>query len=107
MRRSVAATGRRQPMKADTVTISTWLVRTLSRNALLVVLILLVAVFALLLPDSFPTLFNLRIILSEKSVVALLALAVLVPLSAGHYDLSVGSLLGITHILAIGLQVKN
>jgi ribose transport system permease protein len=81
--------------------------RVASRNALLVVLILLVVVFSILLPDTFPTAFNFRTILSEKSVVALLALAVLVPLSAGHYDLSVGNLLGLVHILVIGLQVKN
>jgi ribose transport system permease protein len=74
---------------------------------LLVVLVLLVVVFTALLPNTFPTAFNFRTILSEKSVVALLALAVLVPLSAGHYDLSVGSMLGLVHILAIGLQVKN
>ncbi len=70
-------------------------------------LVLLVVTFTALLPNTFPTSFNFRAILSEKSVVALLALAVFVPLSAGHYDLSVGSLLGLVHILAIGLQVKN
>jgi ribose transport system permease protein len=31
--------------------------------------------FSLLLPDTFPTLFNLRAILADKSVIALLALA--------------------------------
>jgi ribose transport system permease protein len=71
------------------------------------VLFVLLVTFTILLPDTFPTAFNFRTILSEKSVVALLALAVLVPLSAGHYDLSVGSVLGLAHILAIGLQVKN
>ena len=81
--------------------------RALSRNALLLVLILLLAIFSALLPSTFPTAFNFRTILSEKSVVALLALSVLVPLSANQYDLSVGYLLGIVHILAIGLQVKN
>lgn len=84
-----------------------WLGRFGSRNALLVVLIVAILIFSLLLPDTFPTAFNFRTILSEKSVVALLALAVLVPLSAGHYDLSVGYLLGLVHILAIALQVKN
>ncbi len=86
---------------------SSRLAQFLSRNALFVVLVLLVVTFAALLPNTFPTAFNFRTILSEKSVVALLALAVLVPLSAGHYDLSVGSQLGLVHILVIGLQVKN
>ncbi|MCB1486525.1 MAG: ABC transporter permease [Bauldia sp.] len=79
----------------------------MSRNALLVVLILLLATFSILLPDTFPTAFNFRTVLNEKAIVALLALAVLVPLSAGNYDLSVGSVLGLAHILTIGLQVKN
>ena len=79
----------------------------MSRNALLVVLILLLVAFSILLPNTFPTAFNFRTVLNEKSIVALLALAVLVPLSAGHYDLSVGSVLGLAHILTIGLQVKN
>ena len=59
------------------------------------------------MPDSYPTAFNFKSILGEKSIVAILALAVLIPLSAGHYDLSVGSLIGISHILAIGLQVNG
>jgi ribose transport system permease protein len=84
-----------------------WIVRAISRNALLVVLVLLIVIFSALLPSTFPTAFNFRTILSEKSVVALLALSVLVPLSANQYDLSVGYLLGIVHILSIGLQVKN
>ena len=84
-----------------------WIVRAVSRNALLVVLVLLIVIFSALLPSTFPTAFNFRTLLSEKSVVALLALSVLVPLSANQYDLSVGYLLGIVHILAIGLQVKN
>lgn len=90
-----------------TAQIRQWLGRSLSRNALLVVLVLLIVAFTILLPNTFPTAFNFRTILGEKSVVALLALAVLVPLSAGHYDLSVGSVLGVVHILVIGLQVKN
>ena len=87
--------------------ISTWLTRILSRNALLVVLALLIVTFTLLLPHTFPTAFNFRLLSSEKSVVALLALAVLVPLSANHYDLSVGSVLGLVAIITIGFQVNS
>ena len=87
--------------------ISTWIARILSRNALLVVLALLIVTFTLLLPHTFPTAFNFRLLSSEKSVVALLALAVLVPLSANHYDLSVGSVLGLVAIITIGFQVNS
>jgi ribose transport system permease protein len=87
--------------------ISTWLARALSRYALLFVLALLMVTFTILLPHTFPTAFNFRLLSSEKSVVALLALAVLVPLSANHYDLSVGSVLGLVAIITIGFQVKS
>ena len=95
------------PRSVARVDAGSWLARAISRNALLVVLALLIVIFSTLLPSTFPTAFNFRTILSEKSVVALLALSVLVPLSANHYDLSVGYVLGIVHILVIGLQVKN
>jgi ribose transport system permease protein len=71
---------------------------------LLVLLILLLTVFSLLRPDTFPTFFNIRSILNNKSVQALLALAVFIPMTANHFDLSAGFNLGISQVLAIGLQ---
>jgi ribose transport system permease protein len=41
---------------------------------------------------------------NNKSVQALLALAVFLPMTANHFDLSVGFLLGISQVLVIGLQ---
>jgi ribose transport system permease protein len=73
---------------------------------LLLALIVAAVAFSIALPDTFPTRFNINSILSAKSVVALTALAVLVPLAANEYDLSVGYVVGLTHILAIGLQTK-
>ena len=61
-------------------------------------------VFSALKPDTFPTAFNIRSIVNNKSVQALLALAVFVPMTANHFDLSVGFLLGISQVLVIGLQ---
>jgi ribose transport system permease protein len=71
---------------------------------LLVLLVVLLIVFSLLRPDTFPTLFNIRSILNNKSVQALLALAVFIPMTANHFDLSAGFNLGISQVLAIGLQ---
>ena len=78
--------------------------RAISVWGLLVLLVLLVIVFSILRPDTFPTLFNIKSILNNKSVQALLALAVFIPMTANHFDLSAGFNLGISQVLAIGLQ---
>jgi ribose transport system permease protein len=66
--------------------------------------IVLVILFSLTLPDTFPTMFNLRSILSDKSIVALLALAAILPMIAGRIDLTIGYGIVLWHILAISLQ---
>lgn len=78
-----------------------------AKFGLLVLLVLIFAFFSILLPSSFPTLFNIRSLINTKAPVVLLALAVLVPICAGHFDLSVGYTVGLMHILAVGLQVKQ
>src|SRR6202795_4603278 len=78
--------------------------RAISVWGLLVLLILLLIVFSLLKPDTFPTFFNIKSILNNKSVQALVALAVFIPMTANHFDLSAGFNLGISQVLAIGLQ---
>ncbi len=79
----------------------------LSRNALVVIWALLVIFFWRLLPDSFLSGDNIRATLTNYSVSALMALAVLVPLVCNQFDLSVGYVLGLVNILAVGLQVKS
>jgi ribose transport system permease protein len=71
---------------------------------LLVLLVVLIAVFSALKPDTFPTYFNFRSIINNRAISALLALAVFLPMTANHFDLSVGFLLGIAQVLVIGLQ---
>ena len=66
----------------------------------------LALLFSALLPDTFPTLFNLRAILSDKSVIALLALAATIPMITGKIDLTVGYGIVLWHILAISLQTR-
>lgn len=66
--------------------------------------LILVVLFSALLPDTFPTIFNLRSILSDKSIVALLALAAILPMIAGRIDLTIGYGIVLWHILAISLQ---
>ena len=78
-----------------------------SRWGLLILLVLLIAIFSALKPDTFPTYFNLRSIVTNKSVQALLALAVFLPMTANHFDLSAGFLLGIAQVLVIGFQAQG
>lgn len=81
--------------------------RLLTSYSLLIITALLIIGFSLLLPRTFPTEFNVRSILGTQSVIALLALAVMIPLAAGQYDLSVGFVLGITEMAVIGMQVDQ
>ena len=71
---------------------------------LLVLFVVLLVVFSLLKPDTFLTYFNIRSILSNKSVQLLVALSVFIPMVANQFDLSAGFNVGISQVLAIGLQ---
>jgi ribose transport system permease protein len=73
---------------------------------LVVLTVMLAALFSIMLPDTFPTLFNLRAILADKSVIAILALAATIPMITGKIDLTVGYGIVLWHILAISLQTK-
>ncbi|WP_419913759.1 ABC transporter permease [Hoeflea sp.] len=64
----------------------------------------LIILFSILLPDTFPTLLNLRAIISDKAIIALLSLAAMIPMAAGRIDLTVGYGIVLWHILAISLQ---
>src|ERR1700733_2540533 len=67
--------------------------RLVERVALLVVWLLLIAAYGAAMPKSFPTWGNFSIIFASYAPAALLALAIIVPLTAGDYDLSVGATL--------------
>jgi ribose transport system permease protein len=87
--------------------VSSVVFRFLSAYGLFALLVLLLIGFSALLPNTFPTAFNLRSILSDKSVIALLALAEMVPVATNQFDLSIGYHIGLAHILVVGLQVNQ
>lgn len=68
---------------------------------ILVFLVLMIVVFSLLMPGTFATPGNFRQILADQAVPGILALAVILPLTAGEFDLSVGANLGICTIAGI------
>lgn len=71
---------------------------------LLVVLIGLIVLFSILKPNTFLTYFNFQAIVGSKSIQAMIALAAMIPIAANRWDLSVAFVLGISQVLAIGLQ---
>ena len=73
---------------------------------LVILAVLLGVLFSLLLPETFPTMINLRSIIGDKAIIAILSLAVMIPMVTGKIDLTVGYGIVLWHILAISLQTK-
>jgi ribose transport system permease protein len=77
------------------------------RYALVGALILTIVVFSLLEPTRFFTLENFQTTLSIQAIPLLLALGILPALAAGEYDLSVGSVMGLSLVLVGYLNVQH
>ncbi|RJT39570.1 ABC transporter permease [Mesorhizobium waimense] len=78
--------------------------RLLPVYGLVILTVVLILLFSILLPNTFPTLLNLRSIVSDKAIIALLSLAAMIPMASGRIDLTVGYGIVLWHILAISLQ---
>lgn len=61
---------------------------------------LLIVIFSALKPHTFPNAGTVQLILNQNAITGLVALGLLLPLSAGLYDLSVGSVVGLSGIAA-------
>jgi ribose transport system permease protein len=95
-----------EPTKDELRGLSTWqkLARLAPTYGLVILMFGLIILFSVLLPNTFPTVLNLRSILSDKAIIALLSLAAMIPMVAGRIDLTVGYGIVLWHILAISLQ---
>jgi len=69
------------------------------RFGILVAWAVIIAMFSVVEPNTFFTFANLRIVLGTQAVLLILALALLLPLTVGEFDLSVTGALGIALIL--------
>lgn len=79
----------------------------LAERYALVGLVASIAIFFSVLPASagtFVTSANLRFLSADQSVTILLALAVLIPLVAGHFDFSVGAIAATSSVITAGLM---
>lgn len=64
-------------------------------------------VFSVWKPKTFPTSITLHSVAAQQAIGAMMAIAVLVPLAAGAYDLSVGATINFSTILVSVLQVNE
>ncbi len=98
--------GALEPTKADLkgLPFGRRVVRFLPVYGLVILTAFLIVLFSILLPNTFPTMLNLRAIVSDKAIIALLSLGAMIPMAAGRIDLTVGYGIVLWHILAISLQ---
>lgn len=84
------------------------LIVLLERYALVILLAALIVFFSILpsTGGSFLTLANLRNVAANEAVIAIAALAAMVPLVAGQFDVSIGAVLGMVSIAVAALTVK-
>jgi ribose transport system permease protein len=96
-----------EPTRPELVGLTRWqaAARLLPIYGLPILALALAAFFSILLPDSFPTILNVRSILSDKAIIVLLSLGVMLPMMTGRIDLTIGFGIVMWHILAISLQV--
>ncbi|QWC84488.1 ABC transporter permease [Nocardioidaceae bacterium] len=77
------------------------------RFALLGVWALLIIVFSLLVPDTFPTTANVSNMLGSQAVLLILALGLIIPLRTGDLDLSIASTLNLAAVVVAVLNVNK
>jgi ribose transport system permease protein len=66
-----------------------------------------IVVFGIWVPHLFLTMSTVHSLASQNSVLAMIAIAVLIPLAAGAYDLSVGAVVNLSTIMVTSLQSKQ
>lgn len=67
----------------------------------------IILVFAIAIPDSFLTSTTAKSIASDESITAIVALAALIPLACGCFDISVAQLVGTSAVVAGSLMSKS
>jgi ribose transport system permease protein len=70
-------------------------------------LAIFILIFSLWVPDEFPTISTVHLIASTQSVAGLCALALLLPMVTGHFDVSIGANAGLCGMIAVKLQTSH
>lgn len=77
-------------------------IRTVIANfGVLIALLLLFAFFSIYLGETFASWGNVETIITQQAIMGILALAVMIPLIVGEFDLSIAANLGINAVLSI------
>lgn len=71
------------------------------------VLVVIVILFSILAPDTFPTWDTVKSILNENATIAILSLALVVPLSTRVFDLSIGNVVALITVTVAWLVVTH
>jgi ribose transport system permease protein len=79
----------------------------LERSGLVLTWIVMIAVFSALRPDTFATSANFSTILGSQAVLVVLALGVIIVLTAGDYDLSIAGVLALSAMMIAVLNAKH
>lgn len=77
------------------------------RYALVFVWLVVIVLFGILRPSTFLTLANLQNILGSQAVIVVLTLGLIIPMTAGDYDLSIASVLSLSSMTVALLNVDN
>jgi ribose transport system permease protein len=86
-----------------------WTIRNLGPRRLSAVYLwaLFFIIFSAIDPNTFPTSVTFRLVFSQGVVTCMLALAFLVPLAAGAYDLSIGAVMSLSLALCIWFNLHT
>ena len=96
-----------EPTRAELAGLTRWraALRILPVYGLPLLAVVLAVIFSIMFPDTYPTALNVRSILSDKGIIALLSLSAMVPMMAGRIDLTVGFGIVMWHIMAIAMKI--
>jgi ribose transport system permease protein len=79
----------------------------LGRASVLYLLALILVIFGLWIPDTFLSQATFKIVLGDQVVIGILGLGLLVPLSAGAFDLSCGAMLAFSLVIMSWFQSET
>ena len=78
-----------------------------SRYGLVIIMFLVIALFSVMLPETYFTVLNFLTIAANQATILMLALAIVLPLIAGEFDLSVAATFGFCQLVIAGFIIRN
>lgn len=77
----------------------------MQRFSIIIIWIMLIALYSVMMPNTFATWMNVTTMLSSKAVMLVLALALMVPMIGGDYDMSVAALMTFSAMMVAVMNV--